>query len=437
MESVLVDRGEMIRAFGRTLDETERFAPDRLRRYQLSLLSNLLSHARAECGFYRERLDFDTATPAQVDAAWSSIPILTRVEAAALANRLFSDTVPANAGRTLEGSTSGSTATPLHYRRSEIAVLAAQAMVERMMRWWRVDPSKPCARIAYEELSRPPEGTSHSGWHSGDSQSVQHRLSSEADIDVQIAWLAARKPAYLIAYSHVLKELASVCMREGSPTRFDLLFTLGTVVDPEVRARCADVFGVPIADSYGAAEIGQLAAECPDCGEYHVSAEAVHLEIVRDDGALARPGEIGRVVVTGLYNFAMPLIRYEIGDLAEAGSERPACGRTLPSIRRILGRYRNAFRFRAGRIMFPHTQDLQLWKFLSYRSAQVVQLDFDRVEIRWVGDQDPGTINLAALTAQVRSVLREPVEVIVTKVDAIARSRSGKFEDFVSLVPAI
>jgi phenylacetate-CoA ligase len=261
-------------------------------------------------------------------------------------------------------------------------------------------------------------------------------LSSEADIDVQIAWLAARKPAYLIAYSHVLKELAGVCMREGLPIRFDLLLALGTVVDQEVRERCRVAFGVPIADSYGAAEIGQLAAECPDCGEYHVSAEAVHLEIVRDDGAIARPGEIGRVIVTGLYNFAMPLIRYEVGDLAEAGSERSACGRTLPSMRRILGRYRNAFRFRGGRIMFPHTYDLKLWDFLAYRSAQVVQLDADRVEIRWVGDQDPGTIDLDAVTERVRSVLREPVNVTITKVDAIPRSQSGKFEDFVSLVPA-
>jgi phenylacetate-CoA ligase len=434
LQLVAVDHGELIRGFGRTLAETERFPPERLRKYQLSLLSNLLTHARDACGFYRERLDFDVTSPAQVEAAWASIPIVTRVEAAASGDRLFSETVPSNAGRTMEGATSGSTATPLHYRRSQIAVLAGQAMAERMMRWWGVDPSKPCARICHEKGAGPPDGLLRPGWHSADPQSIQHLLSLEADLDVQITWLAARKPAYLIANSQGLKELARVCMREGSPIRFDLLFSHGTIVDQEARELCDAAFGVPIVDSYGAAEIGQLAAECPDCGEYHVSAEAVHLEIVRDDGTIARPGEIGRVIVTGLYNFAMPLIRYEIGDLAEAGSERAACGRTLPSLRRILGRYRNAFRFRGGRIMFPHPHDLKLWDFLEHRSAQVIQLDLDRVEVRWVGERDPATVNVDGLTERVRSVLRAPVDVIITKVDAIPR-KSGKFEEFISLVP--
>jgi phenylacetate-CoA ligase len=436
MQSVGVDQGKLLRDFGRTLAQTEQFAPDRLRKYQLSLLANLLSHAAKASGFYRQRLDFDVASPAAIEAAWSSIPILTRVDAAANRERLFAQNVPPQAGRTAAGTTSGSTATPLHYRRSEIAVFAAQAVVERMMRWWGVDPSKSCARIAYEDRAKPPDGVSHPGWHSADPQSIQHVLSSEADVPDQIAWLAARKPAYLITYSHVLKELARACQQAGSPLRFDLLFSHGTVVDEEARQSCRAEFGVPVVDSYGAAEIGQLAAECPDCGEYHVSAEAVHVEIVRDDGGLARPGEIGRVVATGLYNFAMPLIRYEIGDLAEAGFENPPCGRRLPSIRRIMGRYRNAFRFRGGRIMFPHTYDLKLWDLLAYRTAQVVQLDFDRIEILWVGEQDPDTIDLDALTTRVRTVLREPVEVMLKKVDAIPRSTSGKFEDFVSRVPA-
>lgn len=435
MQPVVIDQSNLIRSFGRTLAETERFAPERLRAYQLKLMTNLLSHARDACGFYRQRLDFDVTVPAQLEKAWSSIPILTRVEVAANSHRLFCENVPPQAGGTFVSMTSGSTATPLQFQRSQIAALAAQAVAERFMRWWAVDASKSCARISFEEGAGPPNGLSRPGWHSADPQSIQHLLSLEADVDVQIAWLAARKPAYLIANSQLLKELARACMRESSPIRFDLLFSFGTIVDQEARELCGAAFGVPIADSYGAAEIGQLASECPDCGEYHVSAEAVHVEILRDDGEIARPGEIGRVIVTGLYNFAMPLIRYEIGDLAEAGSERAACGRSLPSLRRVLGRYRNAFRFRGGRIMFPHPHDLKLWDFLEHRSAQLIQLDLDRVEVRWVGERDPATVDVDGVTERVRSVLRAPVEVTITKVDAIPRSRSGKFEEFISLIP--
>jgi phenylacetate-CoA ligase len=435
MQTVVSTEGSLLREFGQTLAETERFTPDRLRAYQLKLMSNLLSHARDACGFYRQRLDFDVTAAAEIEKAWSSIPILTRVEATKNFDRLCSKSVPPQAGATFVSMTSGSTATPLSFQRSQIAVLAAQAMAERMMRWWGVDPSRSCARICYEEGAGPPDGLSRPGWHSANPESVQHLLSLEADLDVQIAWLAARKPAYLIANAQGLKELARACMGGASPIRFALLFSHGTIVDPETRELCGAAFGVPVVDSYGAAEIGQLAAECPDCGEYHVSAEAVHLEIVRDDGSIARPGEIGRVIVTGLYNFAMPFIRYEIGDLAEAGSEHAACGRSLPSLRRILGRYRNAFRFRGGRVMFPHPHDFKFWEFLQHRSAQVIQLDLDRVEVRWAGDRNPATVDVDGVIERVRSVLRAPVDVTITKVDAIPRTRSGKFEEFISLVP--
>src|SRR5436305_5091145 len=96
--------------------------------------------------------------------------------------------------------------------------------------------------------------------------------------------------------------------------KFDLLLSFGTVVDEETREICRTHFGAEIVDTYGAEEIGHLAAQCRQCGEYHVSAEAVLLEVLRPDGSLAREGEIGRVVVTSLYNYAMPLIRYELGD---------------------------------------------------------------------------------------------------------------------------
>ena len=148
----------------------------------------------------------------------------------------------------------------------------------------------------------------------------------------------------------------------------------------------------------------------------------------------AAPGETGRVVVTPLYNYAMPLIRYELGDIAEVGSHRPRAAAGFPRCAEFLGRTRNLFRFRDGTSLWPVPGAFGLRKLIAFRQVQVVQTDLDHVEIRYVPEDTARPVDLPALTQQIRSVLRQPVDVVVRSVDKIERSPSGKFEECVSLV---
>jgi phenylacetate-CoA ligase len=424
-----------VRAFSRTLAKTEWLSPDDLRTYQTPLISKLLLHARQSTDFYRDRIA--SVSPEELDSAWSSIPILSRAEAVAKRQSLVSRSVPVEVGRTESGETSGSTGYPFPYLRSEISKIANLALKERMMHWWKVDGRKAMCQISFDRQRRAPSlhGATSAGWQTAHPEGLFHFLSTAADVETQLRWLAARKSAYLTSYASLLKELALACRRSQTPLKFELMFSVGTVLDQETRDLCRAIFGAEIADTYGAEETGHLAAQCPDCGEYHLSAEAVRVEILRADGSPVQSGEVGRVVVTPFYNYAMPLIRYELGDLAELGSEHAQCGRGLTSLRRILGRYRNVFRFRDGKIASPSAVRFRLREHLPLLQSQIVQLDLDRIEIRWVSDGTDRPVDLVALTSQVRSVLRQPVEVSVRKVDVIERSPSGKFEDCVSLVP--
>ena len=88
---------------------------------------------------------------------------------------------------------------------------------------------------------------------------------------------------------------------------------------------------------YTCQEAGYLALQCPDYPHFHVQSENVLLEVVDDVGQPCGPGEVGRVLITSLNNFATPLIRYELGDYAEVGAPCP-CGRGLPVLKRIMGR---------------------------------------------------------------------------------------------------
>jgi phenylacetate-CoA ligase len=427
-----------VRALAPKLARTEQLSSRELEAYRAPLLSKLLGYARENVPYYAKLLDFDVSSPEEISRQWSQIPILTRAEAVRSRERLISSTVPAEAGAVTEKRTSGSTGMPLRYQATTAFDQVACALTERMFRWWRVDGNKAFAQIATSsrENARLQGGTTTSCWHTARPQGVKHVLSHLFDIDTQLDWLLARRPAYLATFSGIIKELAATARRRGSPLELDLVFSSAAVLDQETRELCRSVFGAEIADTFGAQEAGHLAAQCPDCGEYHLSADAAVVEILRDDGSPAAANEIGRVVVTPLHNYAMPLIRYELGDCAEVGTAEPPCGRKLPTVRRILGRYRNLFRFRDGTRIWPVASGFDLHNYMALRQFQVVQTDLDHIEIKYVPGDGAGFVDIAGLTERVRRVLGQPVDVTACPVEKIERATPGKFEDCVSLVPA-
>jgi phenylacetate-CoA ligase len=426
-----------VRAFGQILAMTEWLSPEELQSYQTPLLAKLLLHARKTTSFYKERLDEAPNSPEDVKKNWLSIPIMTRAEAVTNRIALLSRRTPRDSGPVIAGQTSGSTGIPFSFKKSGASVLAATALLERMFRWWSIDGTKSYAHIAPDTKKEAPapDGRTTRGWHSNHPRGIKHFIAVEAGVDAHLQWLSTRRPSYLGTYAPVLKELAVATQKRGIDLKFSQLMSFGTVLDEETRELCRCVFGAEIADTYGAQEVDHIAAQCRACGEYHISAEATLVEVLRSDGTVAAPGEIGRVVVTPLYNYAMPLIRYELGDMAEVGSASSACRRGLPTLRRILGRTRNMFRFRDGTTLWPVSGAFRLGRFIALKQFQIVQTDLDHVEIRYVPEATDRPVDLSALTQRIHRVLRHPVDVVVRSVDRIERSSSGKYEECISHVP--
>src|SRR5207249_8973126 len=102
---------------------------------------------------------------------------------------------------------------------------------------------------------------------------------------------------------------------------------------PETRALIEAQFGCKVFDKYGAREFSGMAHQCDAHRGYHVNAESYIVEVVRD-GRPAAEGEVGMVLVTDLNNRCVPMIRYQLGDLAVATSRVCPCGRGLPMIER-------------------------------------------------------------------------------------------------------
>jgi phenylacetate-CoA ligase len=108
----------------------------------------------------------------------------------------------------------------------------------------------------------------------------------------------------------------------------------------ETRKRVEEATGINAYDIYGTSEIsGPLFTECHVKKGIHIWGDMFLTEVIDPKtGETVEDGERGELVFTTLHKFALPLIRYRIGDLTIMNSETCECGRTHPRIMRILGR---------------------------------------------------------------------------------------------------
>jgi phenylacetate-CoA ligase len=422
--------------FRDVLAETEVLRPQKLRAYQETLLGPLILHAQRNVPFYKDRLA-PLCNGTRIDlTSWSRVPILSRTDVQSQSQALTALTVPPEVGGVRAGETSGSSGRPIHYLTNELADVATLCATDRTFRWWGFDGSKAMASLVARSRddARPPEGKTEVSWRVG-GKGLHHLLDLSADADMQIDWLLARRPQYLTAHSFVLREVAERARVKRADLRFEQINSIGTVLSDDIRDACLQVFGVRPIDQYGAQETGLLASECPWCGHYHISAETALVEILTQEGTPSPPGAVGRVVVTTFYNYAMPLIRYEIGDSAVAGPERLKCIVKLPALSRIMGRYRNAFTLETGAVIYPYVPVSRLRQFLSFEQIQIVQTGLTALEVRYVPADRTSNPDAEGLEACLREYIDPSFNVRAVTVDAIAASPSGKFEDYLSLVP--
>jgi phenylacetate-CoA ligase len=253
-------------------------------------------------------------------------------------------------------------------------------------------------------------------------------------VHLQVDWLRRKRPAILTSFPSNLREIARVAVDEGAPLAFDAVLTIGETLSPAGAAELRAAFGVAPIDRYGSTEIGHIAATCPHSGKHHISAELVLIEIVDMHGHPVPPGIPGRIVATSFYNFATPMIRYDMGDHGVLGAEPCGCGRTLPVLERILGRTRNMFRFVDGSSVWPILPPEELLPLLPHRRFQVIQRAPDLIEIRFVPVKADAHYDLDRITALARRQLHPSVTVRLVPVDQMAPSANGKFEDYVSLL---
>ncbi len=423
-----------ITKFLAALDETQYLAPDRMQAYQRRLLDRLLRHARSQTAFYADRLAPVFRTDDSIDwDRWTEIPILTRAEAQEKAEALKAREVPAIAGESHRSTTSGSTGQSFEHLTSQLLASGSTCASERFFTWHRLDPSLLAAFIRARHDAPYPDGLRANGWRLGRPESPRVDLNISTPIDKQIEWLGRVQPGIIATYPSNLREIGAMTA-DRKLLHPKALLTMGETVSQDTHAAIHADFGLEPLDQYGTSEIGHIAATCPHSGLYHIASELVLIEVVGEDGQVLPPGDEGRIVATAFYNLAMPFIRYDIGDYGCMSREPCSCGRTLPIMQRILGRTRHIFRFIDGSRKWPVLLTPDVQNFIPHHQKQVIQVAIDRIEFRYV-PQSPDQVNDADGFAEfVKEQFHPSVKVDLVMVDKIDRPRSGKFEDYVSLL---
>lgn len=99
----------------------------------------------------------------------------------------------------------------------------------------------------------------------------------------------------------------------------------GEELTDDLRKNISDCLGGRVVNQYGANEVNSIAYECPN-GNLHCMEDNVYVEIIDDDGNVLPDGEVGNIYVTTCHNYAMPFIRYGIGDIGSLKENTCSCG---------------------------------------------------------------------------------------------------------------
>jgi phenylacetate-CoA ligase len=383
--------------------------------------------------FYQERLQplFRGGEAADL-GAWRDIPLLRRADLENDIDRINPKDIPADFGRVTTLRTSGSSGSRLSFRTCMLARIAAECMMHRLYEWHGFDTTRAMASIRWygSRQRQYPDGITEERWSFAGERGPHHTLDLRHPVPDLVEWLLRRGPSYLLTFPSVAYDIAQFCAgRCGAVTK---IVGISEVVTPEIRTVVRDRIGCDIAQIYACSEMGCIALQSPLDDSYFACEETVLVEILDKSGEPVRPGETGRVVLTSLYNYATPFIRYEIGDWATLAAEPCPSGRALMHIARIDGRARNALRGKNGRKVWP--QELpasELNRLLGASSFQVRQRADRKLEIRFVPIGAENS-DAASVTAALAGLLGYAADVALIAVDAIARTSGGKRELIVS-----
>lgn len=259
------------------------------------------------------------------------------------------------------------------------------------------------------------------------------RMTKE-EIENYIKIINSHKPDLIRGYAGSLYELCRYAEKKKM-TIFSpkILISSAETLRDEMRQKIETVFGTKIYNFYGSRECASMAGECK-YGLMHLFTFNNYIEILDNNNKPVKEGKEGKIIVTNLHNYSMPLIRYEIGDMAIRGPRKHKCGIPLLTLKKVTGRVTDHFLKEDGTIIhgefFTHLFYFKDW----VKAFRIIQENYKKIRILVVPIGIIIEPKKRDIENKIRKIMGQDCEIIWECVEEIPTAKSGKYLYTKSLV---
>jgi phenylacetate-CoA ligase len=254
---------------------------------------------------------------------------------------------------------------------------------------------------------------------------LEHAHGEKSSVAEYVAHLRRQPPSLLTALPEYLRALARYVARTSDkPPYISEIRPMGANLDAVSRAQIERALGSHVREHYGSLELGGIAFDCKQRAGLHVLADQFIVEVVRD-GRPVPPGERGVILITDLHNAAMPLLRYQIGDVGWIDGSPCGCGRTTPRLH-LEGRVEDTIVDDDGTLATAEDLSRALYAHTQLDDFQLVEHGPRRFELHYSAASNE-LPSLAELELSCRRILGPDANLICHRVRSIPPEPSGKF----------
>jgi len=428
--------------FGHVLQKTQWFPRQEIERLQTRNLRALLRHAYETVPYYRRVFRERGLSPGEIRSVDDlvKLPILTKADI----RKNFGDMVSRGfPGSSLILGRSGGTGDQIKFYTTKEDLSWVVAAEYRAYSWAGYTLGDRCFMI----WGSPIDLAKYSSMLRRFTSALKRILVVNTYVvsDEVLSKLAYQlkkfSPEIIRGYASSVYMLAKYLLENGVDyVRPRAVITSAETLLDYMRKTIEEAFACPVFDFYGSREIGSLAAECEEHSGYHISAENVVMEFVRE-GEHVAAGESGVILVTNLRNFGMPFIRYDMGDVGSPSNEVCDCGRGLPLMSSIEGRisqFMAVYDKRLGRVIPVSTAGPGVFSIalmhIPLERYRIIQESLERVVVKAVKGEGYSQRHTDFLLEHVRKYLGDNITIEVEFVDSLPPLPSGKRSVFISKI---
>jgi len=399
----------------------------------------LIAHAYEQVPYYREIMDEKSLKPSDFKniSDISKLPVLNKETV----RKRQKDLMARNASRRKlkMGHTSGTTGSPLEVWWDIPSILISTATLWRFRGWAGLRYGDPFVTVTGNVIV-PLAQKNPPFWRYNKFQNqllVSSFHLTEQNIDVVLAKIRAFKPKAIDAYPSTAFILAKRLLDSSETLHLNSIITSSETLYTHQRELIEKGFGCRVYDFYASAERVVFATECEHHTGHHVYPEYGITEIVDARGNPCSVGITGRVIGTGLENFAMPLLRYEIGDMTNWTNICCPCGRNgMPMFSPITTKAEDMLVLSDGRIISPSILTHPFKPMHNIFESQIIQEEKDRIRILIVPRSKFSANDEKILVGALKERLGSLIKIEIELVSNIPRTSGGKLRWVISKVPS-